>query len=355
MIKIEEEISVFIIKNKQQIAEKIVLRQYELYPELLKKYGASGKDKCLRDITFHLSYLAESISDSTPEIFLDYIIWAKFMLDARNIPLEDLINTLILFKAVFKNIFTQDMYIYLEKYIELALIKLKLEKIEPICFIDDTQPYAEITRNYLNALLNGERNKANQIIVECVNSNIPIKDIYLHIFQKSQYEIGRLWQLNKISVAHEHYATAATQLIMSQLYPYIFSSEKNGLNFLATCIEDDFHELGIRMLADFFEMDGWNTFYLGANTPISSIISTIIEREIDLVAISITISYNLKKVKDLIKAIRLSNRAKKVKIMVGGYPFNLSDSLWIEVGADASAKNAQDALLIAMQLVNNNE
>ena len=53
------------------------------------------------------------------------------------------------------------------------------------------------------------------------------------MFQLSLREVGRLWQMNQISVAQEHYCTAATQLIMSQLYPYIFSGERRNRTLIA--------------------------------------------------------------------------------------------------------------------------
>ena len=63
-------------------------------------------------------------------------------------------------------------------------------------------------------------------------------------------------------MAQEHYCTAATQLIMSQLYPYIFTTGKNGRVLVGTCVSGDLHEIGVRMVSDFFEMEGWDTFYL---------------------------------------------------------------------------------------------
>ena len=105
-----------------------------------------------------------------------------------------------------------------------------------------------------------------------------MRDVYLHVFQRSQYEIGRLWQSNQISVAQEHLCTAATQLIMSQLYPFIFGTERRNRRVVAACVGGDLHEIGIRMVADFFEMDGWDTFYLGANVPITDIVQTVIDR-----------------------------------------------------------------------------
>ena len=70
--------------------------------------------------------------------------------------------------------------------------------------------------------------------------------------------------MNLLSVAQEHYCTAATQLVMSQLYPRIFSTERRGRTLVAARVADDLHEIGLRMVADFFEMEGWDTFYVGA-------------------------------------------------------------------------------------------
>jgi len=109
--------------------------------------------------------------------------------------------------------------------------------------------------------------------------------------QRTQYEIGRLWQTNRISVAEEHYCTACAQFVMTQLYPYIFRSERNGRRMVATCVGGELHEIGVRMVADFFEMEGWDTYYLGANTPARDILDTIAKREADIVGISVTIHY----------------------------------------------------------------
>jgi len=60
-----------------------------------------------------------------------------------------------------------------------------------------------------------------------------VRDVYLNVFQRSQHEIGRLWQMNQITVAQEHYCTAATQWIMVQLYPYVFGTERIGRRLVA--------------------------------------------------------------------------------------------------------------------------
>ncbi len=211
-----------------------------------------------------------------------------------------------------------------------------------------------IQQNYLSALLNKDRQLAEQIITNSLNRNISIKDIYLSVFQPTQYEIGKLWQHNKISVAMEHYCTAATQFIMTRLYDFIFSGEKNGLTLVATSVSHELHELGIRMVSDFFEMEGWHTYYLGANTPKQGVLDMVKETNADILAISATIYYNIPEVSDLIQFVRENAPADKLKIMVGGNAFNMNTALWKEVKADLYAANAQDALIKSESLFNQN-
>ncbi len=83
--------------------------------------------------------------------------------------------------------------------------------------------------------------------------------------------------MNQLGVAEEHYCTAATQLIMSQLYPYIFVAVERRGTAVASCVSGDLHELGARMVCDFLELDGWSTHFFGANMPGAGVARTVID------------------------------------------------------------------------------
>lgn len=104
---------------------------------------------------------------------------------------------------------------------------------------------------------------------------------------------------------------------MSQLYPKIFSSFKKGEKAITTCIGDELHELGIRMVADLLELKGWDTIHLGSNTPPAEILKILEEKEIDLLAISATLPDQLEGSRELIKVVQANDKLTKVKIMVG--------------------------------------
>jgi methanogenic corrinoid protein MtbC1 len=75
-----------------------------------------------------------------------------------------------------------------------------------------SEPYADLARSYMEALLRGDRQTASRLVMEAVENGVSVRDIYLHVLHVSRREIGRLWQLNRISVAPKH--------VLSQLIFY---------------------------------------------------------------------------------------------------------------------------------------
>ena len=164
-------------------------------------------------------------------------------------------------------------------------------------------PMHDNAKKYLDYLLKGERRQARQLIQGLVEEGTPLRAIYLDIFQRTQREIGHLWETNQISVAEEHYCTASTQMIMAQLYPEIMSGTEKEKVAVIACVGGELHELGARMVADFLEMDGWETYYVGANTPADSLIETLQDKRPDLLGLSVTMSYNVPEVSELLARI----------------------------------------------------
>ncbi len=345
-----QEIIQAIERNRASLAEAVVARQFELQHDLASRYGEHGWSKCVQDVDYHLLYLAEGGRASSPVLFADYVAWAKVLLNELNIPANDLRISLECLRDTLKVELSSDAQAIVAETVEAGLMQLA-QPSESGSFLLQGAPLHTLARDYLQALLHGDRRAASQMVLAAVQQGTPVKDIYLHVFQPSQHEIGRLWQTNQISVAQEHYCTAATQLVMSQLYPYVFAGEKIGRRLIACCVGGELHEIGIRMVADFFEMEGWDTYYLGANTPTDSILRSIAERQVDILAISATMTFHIGKVTELIERVQSSQVGKAIKILVGGYPFNISRGLWQQAGADGYAVDAAGAIFEANRLI----
>ena len=237
-------------------------------------------------------------------------------------------------------------------YLEAALRTLPDVPTALPSVLDGDDALSELARQYLRALLRAERHEASRLILDAVRAGVAVSDIYLQVFQRCQREVGRLWQLKQITVAQEHYCTAATQVTMAQLYPYLFALPKNGRRLVAASVGGELHEVGLRLLTDLFEADGWDTLYLGANVPAGSVVQTVEQHRPDLLVISVTMTFHLASVEQLIALVRSSEAGKGVKVMAGGHPFNVDSELWRRVGADGHAADAGEALDVANRLLN---
>lgn len=336
------------IRQKQnELAEIIVARQYESQSAVWKPFGDPGRAKSVRDAGYHLTYLTEALAAADPALFSEYLAWVKVLFAGLKFSEDVLPTTLEFTRQALAETLEPHLKLAAFEYLDTALTAYQHAPSTLVSFIETDNPLTDLTRHYIDALLRGDRQSASRMILESAEQGTAIKDIYLYVFQRSQREIGRLWQTNQISVAQEHYCTAATQMVMSQLYPYIFASERNGRHMVVTCVGGELHEIGARMVADFFEMDGWDTYFLGANTPMEGVLRALSEREADVLAVSATMTFHIDKVSGLIAEVRRAGLDERTKILVGVYPFNIAPNLWQSVGADAFAHDARQALIAA--------
>lgn len=334
----------------EELARDVLARQYVRLPQLRTAYGPAGVAKALDDACWNLRYLAEAIAGNCPLLFKHYMSWLWTMVEPYGVTREQMSMHL----GLVGEVLTERLpgIVGPELHAVLAAGREGLLEAEPpLRMVQEHAPHAARAERYLAALLDSDRGAALAVVQEAAGAGLSVPDIYLHILQPVQHEIGRLWQTRRITVAQEHYATAVTQLAMAQLYPVIARTPKNARKMVATCVGSELHELGVRMVADFFELAGWDAYFIGAGAPVPALVQTIVQRQPDVVAISATIVVHLSEVRRLIQAIRMSAWARPL-IMVGGYPFNAVPDLWKIVGADTYAADAQSAVRIAAERLN---
>ena len=342
--------SLLLETRRDWLAAAVVEQQWQVQPGIAARYDESARLKSVRDAAYTLSYLAHAIQVGEQALFIEYIGWLKVILSRHNVPVGDLEQNLRVMRDVLPRTLPPK-----EATAAVALLTASLDHLPHMpsslpTYLDGSAPYGILAHHYLNHLLKGERHQASRLILAAVAEGVQVRDIYLHVFQPCLHEIGRLWQLNEISVAQEHFCTAATQLIMAQLYPHIFATPRRNRRLVAACVGQELHEVGLRMVADLFEMEGWDTYYLGAHTPLQSIAAAVSEQSAHVLAISATMTYHLPEVADLIAVVRRREPGAHVKILVGGYPFNAAANLWRTIGADGYAPDAVSAIAVADRL-----
>ena len=116
-----------------------------------------------------------------------------------------------------------------------------------------------------------------------------------------------------------------------------FAIERHGTGgtrrFLGACVEGEQHDLAIRMVCDVLQSQGWETFFLGADTPRFTLVQAVEEFRPAVVGLSATWLFNVDHVSCAVRDIR--DARPEVMVVVGGAPFDRIAGLAGKVGADA--------------------
>jgi methanogenic corrinoid protein MtbC1 len=337
-------------KEASRIASLTVALAYQRRPRDALEHG-TRRHRALEDTRLHLGQLVATMRAEETALFGEYVAWAQTLLAAYGLGPAEVDDCFSALADAIGLVLPEALAAAPRRIITEALDGLRGRPMEVPSFIDPAAPLGPLAKAYLDALHAGDRREACRLVLGAAEAGTPVGELYKHVLQPCQYELGRLWQAREISVAEEHYCTAVTQMVMSRLEPLARDPVRVGRLLLATSAPGNLHEVGIRFVADFFEMAGWDTLYLGAGAPAEHVVRELTRQKADALAISATLADQLAAVRALIAAVRAEPGCAGVPILVGGYPFRVVHDLWKRVGADGYAPDAEAAVALAERLV----
>ena len=293
--------------------------------------------------------LQESIATGSPAFLIDFTCREEGRSAHRYLPKGFIISCLGVLADVLSRELPAD---YREQAATWIRQTARFLKSSPSCG-ETGPPLPPTAQQLLDAILAQDQDRATAIIGSALASGTPVREIYLTLFQPVLRETGQRWQEGRVNVADEHVITAFIYRSMDRMHDRIAEQGRKtprGKTVVAASVGEELHDIGIRMVADLFEMDGWMVYSTGANTPVRSIIDAVRDRKADAAALSVTMPSRLPALQYLIRSLRADAATAPVKIIVGGYPFGILPDLWKQVGADAGAANAGDAVATANRL-----
>jgi len=116
--------------------------------------------------------------------------------------------------------------------------------------------------------------------------------------------------------------TSIIRTIIENCYPFVIKA-RDQLGPRGTkkavavvCPKDEHHEIGARMVTDYFTILGFNAIFVGSNTPKEVFLAGLRAHALDYIALSITNPYHLLSARNAIETIRAVS--KETKIIAGG-------------------------------------
>jgi methanogenic corrinoid protein MtbC1 len=345
------QVSTTIEAVSKALSEWTVNRHVEADPALPERYGASWRADWTANVQSRLAYLAQAVAVRRSELFAQMMLWTAEAALARNAEPDDFLNSLEHMRHVLAQELPPPVAKTAAEYVDEALARLRGGGPEPSAGPGSAITHSRLVLRYLEAVLAGKRREAHHLVIEQARAGISVAELYDKILQPALSEIGRMWHRGEISVADEHFATATTQALLGELRPYFRKAETRSVTVVLAAVSGDFHDVGLRMVADCFEMAGWQVFFLGANMPADDIVEYLDQHPANVLALSASTCLLVRQAGELVEIVRTCHPRGGLKIIVGGSPFELIPDLWKELGADGCAHRVTEAVELANRLV----
>jgi MerR family transcriptional regulator, light-induced transcriptional regulator len=186
------------------------------------------------------------------------------------------------------------------------------------------------------------------ILEKLAGHEIDIVRLYSEILVPAQYE--DLCKNGRVEdcIWEEHVRTSIIRTIIECCYPCVIRERDHKYvstlksKVVVVCPPEELHEIGARMIADYFTLCGFNVVFIGANTPQKDILHGIEYSRPEFVAISITNYYNLLAARNTVQMITDLKSTLPFKVILGGRACRTNPAACGQMGADMVLDGFED-------------
>ena len=286
-------------------------RFLEKLPDAKMNLGQSAFGHWKDHFAQRIKELSVALAENEPALFLSRIDWSRAAFQAREVSEQMLRESLVCLGEVLEEELPEEYRQASTKYITAALKTFESTEQKNTGQkndgeLDSKNPMSLLAKQYLLQALEGQSGIAIAIVVDAYDKGLTIENAY-QVLMTAQSEVGRMWHQAEVNIAEEHLVTSTTRRAMSALAQKAKKQDSNGLTVVSASVAGNSHDIGVRVVSDFFEFAGWRSLYLGGDLPAKDIAQAIEFFGASLVLLSAALSTQLDAVRETAKAIRILN------------------------------------------------
>jgi methanogenic corrinoid protein MtbC1 len=129
-------------------------------------------------------------------------------------------------------------------------------------------------------------------------------------------QVGRRWETGRLTVAHEHAASAVVRRVLGGILS-TWADREGAPTLVVGTPSGERHEFGAMMVAATAAAVGWRVVYVGPDVPVDSLVAAVRAREARVVALSVVAPASVASVMDDLSGLREA-LPDDVTVLVGG-------------------------------------
>lgn len=203
---------------------------------------------------------------------------------------------------------------------------------------------------YLQPLLAGRRGECLHLIREAVADGRPASDVIRCVVWPAMKHVEAMYRDDRLNQAMENMASRINRTIAHQLQERLAAKPRHGKRMLIISSRNHREEISAEIMADLFEADGWDAFFICGGVPHDEIVTLLGELRPQITLIFGAEPEDVPHTRRLVEHVRDIGVCPQMNIVVTGGVFNRADGLWQEVGADIFAAEPDDVIQLANEL-----
>jgi methanogenic corrinoid protein MtbC1 len=314
------------------------------FPEIYARFSETGRNACVQELSLELDFLRPTLETGDLSPFITYLAWLVQVLATRGVPPQ----------VVTRSLDDLELFFETKLGVQATPIVAALASGKDVLSSGIAAPVigASPSRwneagSYSEAALLGRQDEATALLEDAFTRAESLPLVAVHVIQPAMYDVGQLWQENRVSVAQEHLATAMSESWLARSMARAKAAPDNGKRAVFASLAGNQHVLGVNMVADAFELDGWAVDNLGADTPIETLVKQVRDTRPHLVGLSATLPQHLWGLRQTVDRLRQTFGDACPRIVVGGLAINQFPGLAGWVGAEVLGPDALAAVAAA--------
>ena len=182
---------------------------------------------------------------------------------------------------------------------------------------------------------------------------LPLTQVYLGLLAPAARLIGVCWEKDVCDFTEVTIGLQCLHAVCHALEPRLApttQSVRPGRRILLAPAPGEQHGLGLTMVEQFFRRAGWET-WMDGGADSEALIAVVAEKHFSVIGFSLGGETHIESLGRLIHEIRRASRNPALGIMVGGALLLKEPLLVKRLGADATARDAEEAVLQAEALL----
>ena len=203
----------------------------------------------------------------------------------------------------------------------------------------------------VNSVAEGDVSKAAELTHQALDAQIPAKEVLDKGLLLAMDRVGSSFEKGEIFLPELLMAGDAMKASIELLRPEL---AKKGASFVGKyaigTVQGDLHDIGKNIVILMLQGNGWEVTDLGIDVSPEQFGDVIKKGDFDILGLSALLTFTMPKMAETISALKTAGLRDRIKVMIGGAP--VTRSFADQIGADAYARDAVEAVAIAKSLLN---